>query len=113
MATPTTEVRRVPANGIDFADLEAGPKTGRSPSWDQMKRSRYMWYFQLPGIYETAISADDCAAIEKPLARPVAGPADRPRRHGPDPGRRQSPPSKQYRTARPRPVAPGHGREDE
>jgi hypothetical protein len=29
--------------------------------WDQMKRSWYMWYFQPPGIYEMAISADDCA----------------------------------------------------
>jgi pimeloyl-ACP methyl ester carboxylesterase len=175
MATPTTEVRRVPANGIDFAYLEAGPEdgplalclhgfpdhaltyrhllpglaaagwhavapwmrgyhpTGAAPDgqyqsatlsldalalldalggdersviighdwgsvaacgagmlepermarlvclaipqnalafqklvtdWGQMKRSWYMWYFQLPGIYEMAISADDCAAIE-------------------------------------------------
>ena len=28
MATPTTEIRRVPANGIDFAYLEAGPEDG-------------------------------------------------------------------------------------
>jgi pimeloyl-ACP methyl ester carboxylesterase len=103
MATPTAEVRRVPANGIDFAYLEAGPEDGPLAlclhgfpdhaltfrhllpelgsvaacgagmlepermarqrlitDWDQMKRSWCMWHFQLPGIYEMAISADDC-----------------------------------------------------
>jgi pimeloyl-ACP methyl ester carboxylesterase len=28
VATPTAEIRRVPANGIDFAYLEAGPEDG-------------------------------------------------------------------------------------
>jgi len=32
--------------------------------WPQMKRSWYCWYFTLRGIYETSVTADDCAFVE-------------------------------------------------
>jgi pimeloyl-ACP methyl ester carboxylesterase len=46
----------IPQNALTYQKLIT--------DWDQMKRSWYMWYFQLPGIYEMSISADDCAAVE-------------------------------------------------
>ncbi|HEY2702546.1 MAG TPA: alpha/beta hydrolase [Candidatus Dormibacteraeota bacterium] len=46
----------VPQNALAFQKVIS--------DWEQMKRSWYMWFFQLPGIYEMAISGDDCAAVE-------------------------------------------------
>ncbi|HEX3608034.1 MAG TPA: alpha/beta hydrolase [Candidatus Dormibacteraeota bacterium] len=46
----------VPQNALAFTKLLS--------DWEQMKRSWYMWYLQLPGIYEMAFSGDDCAAVE-------------------------------------------------
>jgi pimeloyl-ACP methyl ester carboxylesterase len=46
----------VPQNALAFTKLIS--------DWEQMKRSWYMWYLQLPGIYEMSFSGDDCAALE-------------------------------------------------
>jgi pimeloyl-ACP methyl ester carboxylesterase len=46
----------IPQNALAFTKLLT--------DWGQIKRSWYMWFFQLTGIYEMVISADDCASIE-------------------------------------------------
>ncbi len=46
----------VPQNALAFQKVIS--------DWEQMKRSWYVWFFQLRGIYEMAISGDDCAAVE-------------------------------------------------
>lgn len=46
----------VPQNALAFTKILS--------DWGQMKRSWYMWFFQLTGIYEVSLAADDCAFVE-------------------------------------------------
>jgi pimeloyl-ACP methyl ester carboxylesterase len=165
LATPTAEIRRVPANGIDFAYLEAGPEDGPLALClhgfpDHALTFRHLlpelaaagWHAVAPwmrgchptgaapdGQYQSATLSLDALALLDAL-----GGDERPVIIGHDWGSVAAcgagmlEPERmarlvcqklitdwdqmkrswymwrfQYRTARPRPVAPGHGREDE